>query len=234
MDSQGKIEHAQIYRDTILMNKYKKNFVGVSSRTGDATFNKLVLLSERRAWEIQQLNYKDEVTVLKSLQECGFCEEIYTEENLVLIQEFLQEFNQDKNFVRRMRLYCVFLDQYPTLFKILLKISDIPTTFHMYYELFGHEGIKSNSYEELPLHNAVEIKLRIPEIKTTILFNFQPGNKYTKKYIKEKLQEIYNQFNIKKSAKASDLEEYFILKPSKITNQQTKTRDAGFEIVQLK
>ena len=35
-------------------------------------------------------------------------------------QEFLQEFNQDKNFGRRMRLYCVFLDQYPTLFKILL------------------------------------------------------------------------------------------------------------------
>ena len=104
----------------------------------------------------------------------------------------------------------------------------------MYYELLGHEGIKSNSYEELPLHNAVEIKLRIPEIKTTILFNFQPGNKYTKKYIKEKLQEIYNQFNIKKSAKASDLEEYFILKPSKITNQQTKTRDAGFEIINIK
>ena len=237
MDSQGKIEHAQIYRDTILMNKYKKNFVGVSSRTGDATFNKLVLLSERRAWEIQQLNYKDEVTVLKSLQECGFCEEVYTEENLVLVQEFLQEFNLDKNFVRRMRLYCVFLDQYPTLFKILLKISDIPSTFHMYYELLGHSGIKSNSYEELPLRNEVEIKLQNPSVKEAILFNFQPGNKYSNKYIKEKLKEIYNQFEFKKTAKASDLEEYFITKRSQSIEKDlngNKKKIEGLEIIQLK
>ena len=71
-------------------------------------------------------------------------------------------------------------------------------------------------------------------IAASALHTFFIGNKYTKKYIKEKLQEIYNQTNIKKSAKASDLEEYFELKPAKITNQQTKTRDAGFEIIQLK
>ena len=33
---------------------------------------------------------------------------------------------------------------------------------------------------------------------------------------------------------AEDLEEYFELKPIKITNSQTKVRDAGFEIVSLK
>ena len=212
MDTKGKIDHSEIYRDSISMNKYRRDFIGVSSKTGQAMFNKLVLLSEQRAWEIQQLNYKDDISVIKSLQEQGFDCNLYTEENIKLVQEFLNEFNQDKNFERCMRLYCLFLEQYPLLFQVLLKTSDIPTTFHMYYELLGHEGIRSYAYKEYALRNEVESKFQSPGIKEAILFNFQPGNKYTKKYIKEKLQEIYNQFNIKKSAKASDLEEYCIPK----------------------
>ena len=136
-----------------------------------------------------------------------------------------------------MRLYCLFLDQYSFLFKMLLKISDIPSTFHMYYELLGHDGIKSNSYEELPLRNEVEIKLKVPEIRTAILFTFQPGNKYANKFIKEKLQEIYNQFEFRKTAKASDLEEYFITKRSQSVEKDPsgkKKKIEGLEIISLK
>ena len=221
-------------RDQVIFNRYKKNYsCVVDTPTGPKIiFNKLVLLSEQRAWELQQLNYKDEVTVLKSLQEEGFDCQLYTEENLVLIQEFLQEFNQDRNFKRCMRLYCSFLDQYPTLFSILLKISEIPNTFHMYYELLGHEGIRAYSYEELPLRNEVEIKLKVPEIKTAILFSFQPGNKYSRGYIKEKLQEIYDQLGLKKKAKANDLDEYFITKRSQFRENGKKIE--GFEIISLK
>ena len=172
--------------------------------------------------------YEEKITDDLLLELCENDLDLFSE-----IRTFLNDFNINRNFVRRMKSYCIFLDKNNYL-DLLKKISDIPTTFHMYYELLGHEGIKSNSYEELPLHNEVEIKLKVPEIKTSILFNFQPDNKYTKKYIKEKLQEIYDQQGIKKVAKASDLEEYFKLKPVKIPNPQTKTRDAGFEIIQLK
>ena len=232
MSAGGKIAYSETLRENIIAYKYKNNFVGVSEKTGLAVYNKLVELSYRRAWEIQQLNYKDEVTVLKSLQEEGFNSKLYTEENLILIQEFLQEFNQDKNFERCMRLYCTFLDQYPFLFQIILKISDIPTTFHMYYELLGHSGIRAKSYEECSLRNEVEIKLQNPSVKEAILFNFQPGNKYSNKYIKEKLKEIYNQININKSPKASDLEEYFLLK--KVQFKEGDKRVDGFLIENIK
>ena len=234
MDVKGKIDHSEIYRDSISMNKYRRDFIGVSSKTGEAIFNKLVLLSEQRAWEIQQLNYKDDISVIKSLQEEGFNCNLYTEENIKLVQEFLNEFNQDRNFERCMRLYCLFLDQYPALFQVLLKTSDIPSTFHMYYELLGHQGIRSYSYKEYALKNEVEIKLQNPEIKTAILFTFQPGNKYTNKFIKEKLQEIYNQFGFKKTAKSNDLEEYFEVKRARFQNKETGKRDEGIEIVNIK
>jgi hypothetical protein len=232
MSTGGKVAYSKTLRENIIAYKYKNNFVGVSEKTGLAVYNKLVELSHRRAWEIQQLNYKDEVTVLKSLQEEGFNSKLYTEENLILIQEFLNEFNQDKNFERCMRLYCTFLDQYPFLFQIILKISDIPTTFHMYYELLGHSGIKSYAYKEYALRNEVEIKLQNPSVKEAILFNFQPGNKYSNKYVKEKLKEIYNQFNFNKSPKASDLEEYFLLK--KVQFKEGDKRVDGFLIENIK
>ena len=102
----------------------------------------------------------------------------------------------------------------------------------MYYELLGHDGIRAYSYEELPLRNEVEIKLKVPEIRIAILFNFQPGNKYSREYIKVKLQEIYDQLGFKKKAKANDLDEYFITKRSQFRENGKKIE--GFEIIQLK
>ena len=104
----------------------------------------------------------------------------------------------------------------------------------MYYELLGHQGIRSYSYKEYALKNEVEIKLQNPEIKTAILFTFQPGNKYTNKFIKEKLQEIYNQFGFKKTAKSNDLEEYFEVKRARFQNKETGKRDEGIEIINIK
>ena len=166
------------------------------------------------------------------IEELKNLKKVYFDKESLLIDQFLNEFNQDKNFERCMRLYCTFLDQYPFLFQIILKISDIPTTFHMYYELLGHSGIRAKSYEECSLRNEVEIKLQNPSVKEAILFNFQPGNKYSNKYIKEKLKEIYNQFNFNKSPKASDLEEYFLLK--KVQFKEGDKRVDGFLIENIK
>ena len=172
--------------------------------------------------------YEEKITDDLLLELCENDLDLFSE-----IRTFLNDFNINKNFERRIKSYCIFLDKNNYL-DLLKKISDIPKAFHMYYELLGHEGIRAKSYKEYALRNEVENKFQSPGIKEAVLLVFQSGNKYTKKYIKERLQEIYNQININKTAKASDLEEYFELKPIKITNTQTKTRDAGFEIMQLK
>ncbi len=172
--------------------------------------------------------YEEKITDDLLLELCKNDLDLFSE-----IRTFLNDFNINRNFERRMRSYCIFLDKNNYL-DLLKKISDIPSNYHMYYELLGYEGIKAKSYEEQSLRNEVEIKLKNPEIRTAVLFHFQPGNRYINKYIKEKLQEIYNQLNLRKNAKASDLEEYFILKRIKISNKVTNKRDEGFEIVQIK
>lgn len=172
--------------------------------------------------------YEEKITDDLLLELCKNDLDLFSE-----IRTFLNDFNINRNFKRRIKSYCIFLDKNNYL-NLLKKISDIPNTFHMYYELLGHDGIRAYSYEELPLRNEVEIKLKVPEIRTAILFSFQPGNKYSRGYIKEKLQEIYDQLGFKKKAKAADLEEYFELRRVKIKNSILNKYDEGFEIIQLK
>lgn len=172
--------------------------------------------------------YEEKITDDLLLELCENDLDLFSE-----IRTFLNDFNINRNFKRRMRSYCILLDKNNYL-DLLKKISEIPNTFHMYYELLGHDGIRAYSYEELPLRNEVEIKLKVPEIRTAILFNFQPGNKYSREYIKEKLQEIYDQLGFKKKAKANDLDEYFELRRVKIKNSILNKYDEGFEIIQLK
>ena len=171
------------------------------------------------------------------IEELKNLKKVYFDKESLLIDQFLNEFNQDKNFERKMKLYCDFLDQYPKYQEILKTDSRIPRDYSLYYSILGSIKIRSVSYIESNIRNIIDQVLKKDEISGTILHTFFVGNKYTKKYIKEKLQEIYNQFNIKKSAKASDLEEYFFMKRSQSVEKDlngNKKKIEGFEIIQLK
>ncbi len=222
----------------IKTKKYTEDYVSVTTINGKAVLvlNKLVLLSERRAWEIKNSNYQNKVSVIKELESQNFNISEYDGDR-ILIEQFISEFEIDGNFERRMKLYCDFLDQYPKYQETLKTDSRIPRDYSLYYSILGSIKIRSVSYIESNIRNIIDQVLKKDEISGTILHTFFIGNRYTKKYIKEKLQEIYNQFNIKKSAKASDLEEYFFMKRSQSVEKDlngNKKKIEGFEIIQLK
>ena len=229
--SEGKKYLEQI-NDLIRMNKYTKDYVSISIIDGKTCpiLNKLVLLSERRAWEIKNGIYKNRASVIKGISDSFNISEY--DGDKMLIEQFISEFEIDKNFERRMKLLCDFLDQYPKYSEILKTDSRIPRDYSLYYSILGSIKIRSVSYIESNIKNIIDQILKRDDISGIIFHTFFIGNKYTKKYIKEKLQEIYNEFNIKKSAKASDLDNYFILRRSIITENKKKVE--GFEIIQLK
>lgn len=65
-----------------------------------------------------------------------------------------------------------------------------------------------------------------------IYSNFDIGQRYTKKYIKDKIGEIYKKADYKGTPKANDLEEWFNIKEVRI--QVGSDRQAGFEIISKK
>lgn len=70
-----------------------------------------------------------------------------------------------------------------------------------------------------------EMYLLIPEITNSFVI----GERYSKRYIKDTLAEIYRRCHINKTAKAIDLQEYFNLEEVKISLGLNK-RTNGFLI----
>ena len=171
------------------------------------------------------------------LDKLNSLERVSIDSNRILIEQFISEFEIDKNFERRIKLLWDFLDKYSDYVSILEVDSRIPRDYTLYYKIIGSLKIKSLGYKESNIRDYIDQLIKKDEISGTILLTFFIGNKYTKIYIKEKLQEIYYLFNIKKSAKASDLEEYFFMKRSQSVEKDlngNKKKIEGFEIIQLK
>ena len=64
---------------------------------------------------------------------------------------------------------------------------------------------------------------------------FIPGQRYTKKYIKEKLGgELYKSSGYSKTPKSNDLEDWFEISPCKIYDPVLRKQDHGFEIISKK
>ena len=233
-DKEAVITFIDNYKDLIRTNKYTKDYISISQSSQGLVpvINKLVLLSERRAWEIKNGIYKNKASVIKGISDSFNISEY--DGDRILIEQFISEFEIDGNFERRMKLYCDFLDQYPPLLEILKTDSRIPRNYSLYYSILGSAKIKSVSYIESNIRNIIDQILKKDDISGIILHTFLVGNKYSKKYIKEKLQEIYNQFNIKKIAKVSNINDYFLTKRARISTGISGKYDEGLEIISLK
>lgn len=72
---------------------------------------------------------------------------------------------------------------------------------------------------------------RLSSLKDDMLkfLNLKLNNVYTKSYLKERMQEYYNNRNIKLKAKASDIQDYYEVKSTLNTN-----RDSAFKIIKRK
>ena len=154
------------------------------------------------------------------------------EKNNKLIKSFREEFNRDGVFVRRMKMLCDCYFSDPEFFvsydKTLQTI--IPREYQNYINLLGFERIRALKYQELDLKREISATSSLKEDFITTLFTI--GSKYSKKQIKDGLKKYYEENNITKTPKATDLEEYFNLKPIKVKIDDKW--EHGFEIISLK
>jgi len=213
---------------------YEKDYIGVSKRTGKATFNFLVKIADQRAYDVSRREYIDEITIKRGIESIGSANVVVNEKDNITeaIKYFREEFNRDNNFVRRMKMLCdcYFADSnfFTDYDKILQTI--IPREYYNYINLLGFERIRALKYQELDIQREI---VNIDFLKKTSLPSlFIVGSRYSKKQIKEMLRKYYEENNITKTPKATDLGEYFNLKPIKL--KLDDEWEHGFEIISLK
>ena len=233
MTDEGKLLCAEKWsRDNKL---YEKDYIGISKRTKEATFNFLVKIADQRAYDVSRREYIDEITIRRGIESIGSANVVVNEKDNITeaIKYFREEFNRDNNFVRRMKMLCDCYFADPNFFtdydKTLQTI--IPLRYYNYINLLGFERIRALGYEEIELIR--ELSNRDHQtVSPNSLFSI--GSKYSKATIKEMLRKFYEENNITKTPKASDLEQYFNLRPCQFVDKELGKKVNGFEIISLK
>lgn len=209
-------KHTQVElykRDTTTTN-YRFNYVAVNEHSGKDMFpelNRLVLIAEQRAFDIQQIDYKDRFTVFNTLANQGL---VGGQAKLV---EFIEKFNTLPGFYDKMKVLC---EAGLNAEEINVVLDQIPLTYKKYYIGIGPDRCRAKGYSLTGIKKEYDnLFVNESSIVNDIYNYFQEGSTYTKKEIKEKLSEIYLKQGLNKNPKATDLEEYFEVKASKIVKK---------------
>ena len=221
---------AETYQKLVKTFNYRDNYIAVNTHTGKdllPVINNLVMVSEIRAFQIQQIDYKDRFTVFRTIDQ-----EICNDEEVI---KFLREFDSLVYFTDKMKLLCKCeLDQV----QIENILEQIPINFKNYYNTIGPERIRNLQYKNSVIQEEYE-RLKNNQgvgcnLDKAICDAFFIGNKYLKTEIKLKLKEIYSELSILGNPKASDLEKYFELREVNITDPSTGKRVKGYELLKIK
>lgn len=180
-----------------------------STKEWEPKMNILVKMSEIRAWDIRNNNYANAINVISRVGD--ICSKSP-------LPQLLNVFISTKDFMTRMRAYCDFLDSYPDAQDEVEQksVGIIDYEFHQYYRALGPDRIKANSYQRSMLASQMKCEMAVDKIESAIRENFHIGDVIPRDEAKRKLQEIYDDLGLKKTAKAIDLDLYFDIKRVKV------------------
>jgi hypothetical protein len=225
----------QDYRDRISNYHYNKDYTGINEKLGEPVINKLVYLSEKRAFELRSNTYKTEVSVYNEFLDISGT--VVLDNHNSKIQEELQILYQEilgpGSFAFKMEKVCRFLEKYRGWVS-LSDIRGLSNNFRNYISLLGIERIRALGYKEAELKREVSILSSGSEIKKSFIDRIFVGKRYSLKELKDIIKSIYIDLNLTKTPKASDVLEIFEVKPIVIIDKETKKRIAGYEILSLK
>ena len=224
-------------KSDVQVNSYSWDFISVSRVTNEAVYNNFIELADERAWEVSQVDYQDSINVTKAISSVGVVSSVneFKHDYEVEIDKFCSKFYSVGDFRDKMRLFCDFMDQHkdePEIAEILnarIKSKE----FNYFYSSFGTDGCRSVGYARKPLMDKVSIDLNNNNIKTQILSEFKLNQVLSAADVKTKLATIYAELGLKKTAKATDLDEYFVTKRHNITSPDGKSI-RGVRIVNFK
>ena len=207
---------AKSYQTLAKMCHYKDNYVAVNEHAGKdliPVFNRLMMVSEMRAFEVQQIDYADRFTVINTMNERKI------DGVLGRVQEEVEKFIQLNTSIDKLKRIVELSEELDNN-SMDSFLSLIPLKYREYFEKMGPERIKANSFQESKLKAEWDKQHRedlgaSDKLVQDILDYFKLGHRFSRVDIKNKLKDLYLKNGYKKTAKASDIKEYLWTKDVK-------------------
>lgn len=225
---------AEEYKDLAKLKNYRDHYVAVNVHGGKdliPTKNKLVKIAEQRAYDIQQIDYKDRFSVFNTLVEEGQISEKVSSG----VSSFISQFNSLVGFPAKMRFLC---ESDLSKEEISVILDQIPLQYKNFYLGLGPDRCKACGYNVTRLNkelsDVVVEQTDLDKLSDMIYKRFKVGEKYTKVEIKDAIRGIYNSIGYNRPPKANDIELYFEVAGCRVPNKTTGKRDAGFKLLKKK
>lgn len=121
-------------------------------------------------------------------------------------KEFIEEFNSLPKFCDKMKFLC---ESNFSENEICVILDQIPLTYKKYYQTLGPDRCRANGYNITDLKKECDDLFVVVDVKEAIYKNFNEGDKYSLKELKEKLRVLYENIGYNKTPKAVDINNYF-------------------------
>ena len=229
--AEEKMEEIQTYENLLSALNYRDDYISINRHAGSLPileFNTLVAIAEKRAFVIQQEEYSNRGAMFSHMYDAGISVNL---DQTWEVQVFLDKLDQAKSSNERLKILC----------ESNLSVEDMELVFtqmendtyrNLYFGL-GADRCKALGYNYTALKKDYDIKFfNTDRVKERIMTEFKVGDKVITPDIKEKLGIIYQELGYKKTPKASDLDEFFVTKKTKIKAQDGSWIN-GVEILNL-
>ena len=231
---------AKNYQILAKSQNYKDNYVAVNkvinSQTGNVILkpvtNKLVLVNEIRAFQIQQVDYRDRFSVFSSIRSNLIKDDIINRD----VTRFLCIYDTLTTMLEKFKMLCEYPVSKEVIQIVLDQIAD-SDEIKSYYLLLGPDRLKKLHYNITNIRRELGIVTFSPELlNNTIHQNFNPGEKYTLANLKAKLGDLYSSISYTAVPKANDILEYFEVKEVQNTMlvDGVKKRIRSYELLKRK
>lgn len=188
--------------------KHNPNELYITTTSGEPVINNLLIVSERYCYDVIKNHH---LWFIMSSNAYG---KAYS----MPVQELKDRLSKSQSLADALRVaydYFVCADTALKADYLMMLRNEGYNYVGYYYSSLSPERIKACGFNSTKLDTEIANNNAGHKISMYLPQYFEPGKVYTRKYIKEKLQEIYNNLGIKKSAKATDLNEYATCIPAK-------------------
>ena len=219
---------------------YDDDYVAVNKHAGNhplPVFNNLVMVSEMRAFEIQQIDYANRINIFSSIENAftKYDGPIINTESKV--EEIIRLANEVPTVSKRLKYVIEKKSELtPEEFNYVLTGLDELSLY--YIAMLGPNGCKSCGYNIFDMKKEIE-KSMFDKSKLLIYIsgNFKIGEKLSLSTIKTRLSSIYVCAGYSAVPRAIDIKNYFEIKDVMFTELQsdgTKKRVHGYELISKK
>ena len=181
--------------------KHKPNDLYITTTSGEPIINNLLVVSERYCYDVIKNHHQWFIMSSNA----------YGRAYSMPVQELKDRLSIAQSLADALRVaygYFVCADKVLETDIFIMLRNEGYNEIGYYYSHLSPDRIKACSFNSTKLDTEIANNNAYHNISMHIPLYFEPGKVYTRKYIKEKLQEIYDNLGIKKSAKATDLNEY--------------------------